>query len=507
MTMNPSNRSTLAILLAILVLLVATAVPMAVEIATSPEQFLGPYTYHLFLLLTVGILLCGAWTIVLGGRELQRRGKLLKGVLFAAYLVVTVIAGLDAVLEAYPPLIPQRVLANLPFGGNYFFPKGTATYEFRPDLGMKARPNARVEVFYVNDLIRYGQISPVYDYPTTHVLYVTDSQGFRNSDEATTADVVVLGDSFIELPYMPIEAVWPSLVARRTGWRIRNLGASGYSTTHEAVVLRKWGLAYRPRVVVLAFYEGNDIAECEDFELFQKSGLSYSQWVAHRSKSPLAWFERRPVVAMLRMGLLPYQRVCEQWSGQDAETRAARRSYFNPIAFEAGGRAETIGLFSYSLKFLSDDRETMRSQRGWALCREALREMKGLCREIGATLAVLYIPTKERVYLPLLRGRFTAEAVHKSVAAYHSEVKTMKPEAFEAALFANMDETERAVGEFCRNEGIPYFDLTPSFRQAARQGEMIYFPYDSHWNGLGNEIAADQAGVFLWTLMQEKKSP
>jgi hypothetical protein len=210
---------------------------------------------------------------------------------------------------------------------------------------------------------------------------------------------------------------------------------------------------------------------------------------------------------MLRMCLLPYQRIYEEWFHQDTGTRAARQWYFNPIEFEAGGRKEKIGLFSYSLKFLSDDREKTRAQPGWALCQDATRRMKSMCKEIGATLAVVYIPTKERVYLPLLRGRFTAEAVHKFVVAYHSEVKDMSPEQFEAALFANMEETERAVSEFCRSEDIPYFDLTPSLREAARHGEMVYFARDSHWSGLGNKIAADQVERFLPTLMQEKTRP
>ena len=37
--------------------------------------------------------------------------------------------------------------------------------------------------------------------------------------------------------------------------------------------------------------------------------------------------------------------------------------------------------------------------------------MKQLCEQGGAKFVLVYIPTKERVYLPLLRGRFTAKDI------------------------------------------------------------------------------------------------
>jgi len=495
--MNPSDKRTLIVLAAALLLLLAIAVPTGVGIATSSERVFGPYTDHLFLLLNTGIIACAVWATVLVVRDLKRRRRLATAIVFVVYLVVVVVVGFDGVLELFPRLIPPRVLANLPFGGGYFYSQGTATHELRSDLGIKPRPHVNVEVFYVNDLVRYGQISPVYDYPTTHILFATDSQGFRNSDEATTADVVVLGDSFTELPYMRIEDVWPSLLAQRTGWKVRNLAVSGYGPMQQAVVLQKWGLAYRPRLVVLGFYEGNDILDCADFDAFRRSGLPYFKWVVRRFSKPSDWFKRRPVVAILQMLLLPYERIAERWSGENSRTRAMRRSYFNPVEVESGGERRKIGLLSLNLMLLSADADKVRSQPGWPLCQDALREMKETCEKAGATFVLVYIPTKEHVYLPLLRNQFTPEAVHDFVAAYHTEAKAMGPDEFEAALYANMDATERVVEDFCRTQQIAFCDLTAPFRQAARQGQLIYFAFDSHWNAVGNQIAADTIERFL----------
>lgn len=495
--MSQPDKRAIIVLAVALVLLLVVAIPTGVGIATSSELAFGPYTDHLFLLVTVAIVCCAVWIIVLGARELKRRRKLARGIVFVVYLVVVVVVGFDGALELFPRLIPPRILANLPYGGGYFYSQGTATHEFRKDLGIKPRPNVFVEIFYVNDLVRYGQISPVYDYPSTHILFATDSQGFRNQDEATTADLVVLGDSFTELPYMALEDVWPSLLARQTGWKVRNLAVSGYGPMQESVVLRKWGLAYRPRLVVLGFYEGNDIYDCAEFDGFRRSALPYFQWVVRRFSKRWDWFNRRPIVAILRMFLLPYERIAERWSGENSRTRAARRAYFNPVEVEAGGHRHKIGLLSLNLMLLSADADKVRSQPGWPLCQSALREMNETCAKAGATFVLVFIPTKEHVYLPLLRNRFTPEAIHDFVAAYHTEAKAMGPDEFEAALYANTDATGRVVEEFCREQNIAFFDLTPAFRRAAQQGQLIYFAFDSHWNGLGNKIAADEIEQFL----------
>jgi len=389
---DSSDKHTTVLLGATVALLLLIAIPMGVGIATTTELFFGPYTYHLFIILTVAIVVFGAWFLIRLSRELKRRGRLARSIAFVIYLVVVVVVGVDLALELFPRLIPPRVMANLPYGGNFLFPQGTATHEYRKDLMVKARPNAVVEIFYVNDLVRHGQISPIYDYPTTHILFATDSQGFRNQDDATTADIVVLGDSFTELPYMNVENIWTNLVARRTGLSIRNLGVSCYGTLQEAEVLRQWGLGYRPRVVVLAFYEGNDIFDCEEFERFRQSGLSYPVWAARQYPTRLGWLDRRPVMAMLRMALLPYQRMAERWSGQDARTASLRRAYFNPLELEAGGQRQKIGLLSFNLMLLNADREKVRSQRGWTLCREAIAQMKRRCDEAGAKLAVVLHP-------------------------------------------------------------------------------------------------------------------
>ena len=45
----------------------------------------------------------------------------------------------------------------------------------------------------------------------------------------------------------------------------------------------------------------------------------------------------------------------------------------------------------------------------------------------------------------------------------------------------------------------------PAFEQAARQGKLVYYPLDLHWNEEGREIAASVTAEALRALPSEKR--
>ena len=46
-------------------------------------------------------------------------------------------------------------------------------------------------------------------------------------------------------------------------------------------------------------------------------------------------------------------------------------------------------------------------------------------------------------------------------------------------------------------QGIPAIDLYTPFRDLAAQGELLYFPDDTHWNAQGVAAAADIAARYI----------
>ena len=98
-------------------------------------------------------------------------------------------------------------------------------------------------------------------------------EGFRDHEHeiekpANTVRVAVLGDSMAESFSVPIDMTFWSVLEEKlascTAFAGRNVevinfSVSGYGTAQELLTLRNNALKYRPDIVLLAFYTGNDI--------------------------------------------------------------------------------------------------------------------------------------------------------------------------------------------------------------------------------------------------------
>ncbi|MCU0935922.1 MAG: SGNH/GDSL hydrolase family protein [Gammaproteobacteria bacterium] len=87
---------------------------------------------------------------------------------------------------------------------------------------------------------------------------------------AGTLRVAVLGDSFAEAVQVPVEDAFPAVLERSLaacealGGRtveVLNFGVSGYSTAQALLTLRARAGVFRPDLVLLAFFPGNDVVE------------------------------------------------------------------------------------------------------------------------------------------------------------------------------------------------------------------------------------------------------
>lgn len=94
-------------------------------------------------------------------------------------------------------------------------------------------------------------------------------EGFRDVDHAkdkpaSVTRILIVGDSFIEAMQVPLE----STVARRLEaalnadgqqFEVISMGISGFGTAGELLLYERFGRAYKPDIVILNFYAGNDV--------------------------------------------------------------------------------------------------------------------------------------------------------------------------------------------------------------------------------------------------------
>src|SRR5688572_22379452 len=143
-------------------------------------------------------------------------------------------------------------------------PDDNPAYDFDPELLFRRQPSG-----HYRGTMSGGDLSYVFDVPDPDELDYDvqyDSRGFRNTEEFTSADVVVIGDSFVEGTYVPQDELISGVMAQRLGQRVANFGVIAYGPQQELAVLRRYALPLDPRTVVWVFFEGNDLKDALRYE-------------------------------------------------------------------------------------------------------------------------------------------------------------------------------------------------------------------------------------------------
>lgn len=168
------------------------------------------------------------------------------------------------------------------------------------ELFHKRRPHEQYEV---SD--RYGDLGAYLCHPPQHVDRYDvkyDRLGFRNDDLPEHADIVVVGDSFIEGTGVPSHALLTSVLGRLQQRSVVNLGESFYGPQQELLVLKRYGLPFRPRIVIWAIYEGNDLQDIERYE------RTRAEWEKVKRAVQRPW--ERSFMRNLLLTVLPLRQRC-----------------------------------------------------------------------------------------------------------------------------------------------------------------------------------------------------
>jgi hypothetical protein len=316
---------------------------------------------------------------------------------------------------------------SFPYSAHTFDPE--YIWKFRPGFGYRGRAN-----------------------PFSHdMIFRTDENGFRNGPGVRQADLVFLGDSVTMAAEVPEEATFVQRTSQALGRSAVNLGVFCYGPQQELAVLKRFGLAYAPRVVVWQVTEWND---CQDAERYARRDHPESPHVR-------PWLEVyetfSPVVAGLAKVFRP--RGAKFWT--DRRLVLFRRSdglveHRLIWPFDPGGATSPTGL-----------EETKRS----------IAAAHALCRARGIAFVVLFVPSHTRVLGPYVLPRSPAERDR-----YAAPGGVDRPSGMTGGL-----------AEHCRRLGCPMIDLYPALsRAAAVNNVQVYIKHDPHLDLDGHDAAAHQ---------------
>jgi len=422
---------------------------------------------------------------------IARRQALFRCVAFAMSLAIAFTA-LEVGLRALGDRAPAAILAERHDLGEV---RKDPRWEFTPRYGRRLRAHVDdLSEWRHGDIVRMGFIpAAVSDGVLRRFRFQTDAEGFRNARTRERIDVAALGDSFTDAMTIEDAAAWPSLVERTQGLAVQNYGTAGFGPQQELRVLTDYALAHHPKVVVLAYFAGNDIFEAEAFEDYERSHG------AIRKPDP-GWPIKNMVSRADTLYVASAFHAAERWISNRGRAEA-RTSTPVEAPRAAAGPAPRFdrGLFSIAVNgqtvrwaFMPPYLNTLRmsegelsARRGWTLTTHAIRAMRDASRAAGAELIVMFVPFKSQVFLPI-----AVEAMPRDELMSALRYSLPDGRIDVDAMTGNRLAQNRMMRRFCADTGIRFVDMTDALTERLREGVNVYFPDDSHLNEAGHAVVA-----------------
>ena len=368
------------------------------------------------------------------------------------------------------------------------------------------------------DIVRMGYVPETVSDGLLHRFpFQTDDEGFRNARVRERIDVAALGDSFTDAMTLPVEDAWPTRLERQTALAVQNYGTAGFGPQQELLTLKTYAARHHPRVVVLAYFAGNDLFDAEAFDEFSRSGGAVRRAVqGWQIKDVVSRADTWFLVSAIRATGTWLSKLERAEARADAGTPARAggdigtltRPIEERVDAPAPGVAFDRGMFTAAvsgrpvrwafmppyLNTLTFSERDLAARRGWALTRQAIDEMHDVSRGIGATLVVVFLPFKSQVYLPWLAQAEASIELSRDLQFYLPD-NPGTPDV--AQMLRNRLAQNRLMQRFCEERGIPLIDTTDALTQQFNSGENVYFPDESHLNERGQAVVADALAAYL----------
>jgi hypothetical protein len=272
-----------------------------------------------------------------------------------------------------------------------------------------------------------------------------DRNGFRNAYDVSAAEVVALGDSFVEGGLVTVDDLMTATLGRLLGLTVVNLGQSSYGPQQELAVLKRYATPLQPKLCIWMFYEGNDLDDVERYEQLRQE----SSEVAPCSTAWDRSFSRNVLWTLSdRLGWILAPEPADQCPQGTFQTDDSHRVQ---LFFHNRGKQRSVRELPALDKVLS-----------------VLSAAEAACATNQSVLLVVFAPDKFRVY---------------------RDYCTFCPG--NPCTGWTLDDLPEQLGARIAALGlkIGFLDLTPALSAEAAQGRLLYFADDTHWSAEGHEVA------------------
>ncbi|MFZ4695496.1 MAG: SGNH/GDSL hydrolase family protein [Verrucomicrobiia bacterium] len=312
--------------------------------------------------------------------------------------------------------------------------------------------------------------------------FVDEDHALEKADQ--TVRVAFLGDSFtaavhVDFPFSFVQVAGTNLrtAVPTQKWEVLNFGVTGFGTVREYLAWKYYARHFRPDVVVLAFFLGNDVAN-------NLPGYE-DVFTRRRDQKKHGWFYR----AFLEPSLL-YQMY-------KLRARDLRHFFLKDGSRKVSAEDEKLPFWRRS--YAPIDWQTYLAhpdpafEEAWKTTEQHLLLLRDEAQAGGARFHVALLPGMEA----MVAGKFQ-----------RSQVRYPGIEAFEFDL----DHPRRRLLDFLKRNKISTIDIQREFEEKVPpdQRQDLYYRFDLHFNTRGHRLAGEAisrkiSAVWLSDLQEKKK--
>ncbi len=285
--------------------------------------------------------------------------------------------------------------------------------------------------------------------PGLELMAEHDLWGFRNHwPWPKQVDILAVGDSLTYSQMVDDNQAWTNLLAQRLSHSpVLNLGLIGAAPQQYLRIYETFGVNLAPKVLLVGIFLENDLWGAKEFDSWRKVG-GKEPFPEYGSKGPTSgirsWVGRKMKGLYLSALLHDFRE----------SYRAGRLLSGKTMTLSTGGQIQLVpSLLTQMATYAQSGRPE------FMLVLETIEKINALARKNHTKCLILFFPSKEEVYLPLLGDNAA-------------------------------DLSEAFIPELKKRE-IPYLDLGPFFRQNATAGKQLFFEVDGHPNVLGYALIAE----------------
>jgi hypothetical protein len=314
---------------------------------------------------------------------------------------------------------------------------------------------------------------------TTHV--VINPQGLRDRRQSFdkpegTFRVLFLGDSFVEaVQVQQAQGVAEQLERALNQGSSRpveviNAGVAAYGTGQELLLLDQVGAKYKPDLIVLLFFVGNDVTnnyyrlELQDGDL--KNALK-----------PYWDFNKDGTLRMIP-GPPPAPRTGFAYTMRNSSVlyNVIETGVFNKLNQNyPREQLEAVGGLRTPLTGLYDTEPNEDWDKAWRLSEALLTQIRDHATAMGAPLVVAGGP-EWRALEP---------------DAWRDEIQRSNPKSNRLSSGRiQIDAPTNILGDILQRINVPYINLLPPLEAAFTQNQHLYYEFDKHWTAAGHAAAA-----------------